>query len=103
MKILQKIEFWFFSVPALVVAIGGIAHYRAWRVPWVFPIGYTIVSLTQFSKGMIREVLDTPWTNGRGGRFAVGGSYQSSLWSASLRNEQRMSSIALSIGEMAQL
>ena len=38
MMILQKIEFWFFSVPALVVAIGGIAHYGAWRVLWVFPV-----------------------------------------------------------------
>lgn len=38
MKILQKIEFWFFSVPALLVAIGGIAHYGAWRALWVFPV-----------------------------------------------------------------
>ena len=38
MQLLQKIEFWLFSVPALIVAIGGIAHYGAWRVLWVFPI-----------------------------------------------------------------
>lgn len=40
--LLQKIEFWLFSVPALVVAIGGIAHYGTWRVLWVFPISFVL-------------------------------------------------------------
>ena len=65
MKILQKIEFWLFSVPALVVAMGAIAHYGAWRALWVFPVGYTLSSVTQFSKGMVYEVLDAPGTNPR--------------------------------------
>ena len=65
MKLLQKIEFWVFSVPALVVAIGAIAHYGAWRVLWVFPVGYTLASVTQFSKSMVYEVLDAPGMNPR--------------------------------------
>ena len=32
--LLQKIEFWLFSVPALVVAICGIAHSRATSGLW---------------------------------------------------------------------
>ena len=32
--LLQKIEFWLFSVPALVVAICGIAHSRATSRLW---------------------------------------------------------------------
>ena len=47
MMILQKIEFWFFSVPALVVAIGGIAHYGAWRALWVFPVCSRIYPLVR--------------------------------------------------------
>ncbi len=31
MKLLQRLEFWILSVPALVVAMGAIAHYGAWR------------------------------------------------------------------------
>ena len=65
MKLLQKIEFWFFSVPALVVAIGAIAHYGTRRALWVFPVGYTLSSISQFSKGMVYEVLDAPGTNPR--------------------------------------
>ena len=63
MKVLQKIEFWLFALPALIVAIGGIAHYGAWRVLWVFPVGYTLASIVQFGKGMVYDVLDDPKTN----------------------------------------
>ena len=58
MMILQKIEFWFFSVPALVVAIGGIAHYGAWRVLWVFPVCFVLNSALRFGKKLPVELLD---------------------------------------------
>lgn len=58
MKILQKIEFWLFSVPALVVAIGGIAHYGAWRVLWVFPVCFVLNSALRFGKKLPVELLD---------------------------------------------
>lgn len=60
MKLLQKIEFWLFSVPALVVAIGGVAHYGAWRVLWVFLIGYALAAVVQFSKGKVYKALEGP-------------------------------------------
>ena len=60
MKILQKIEFWLFSVPALVVAIGGIAHYGAWRVLWVFPVCFVLNSALRFGKKLPVELLDGP-------------------------------------------
>ena len=60
MKILQKIEFWFFSVPALLVAIGGIAHYGAWRVLWVFPVCFVLNSALRFGKKLPVELLDGP-------------------------------------------
>ena len=60
MKILQKIEFWFFSVPALVVAIGGIAYYGAWRVLWAFPICFALNSAFRFGKRLPVELLDGP-------------------------------------------
>ena len=63
MKLLQKLEFWILSVPALVVAIGAIAHYGAWRAVWVFPVGYTLTSYVQFSKGMVYELLYGPRVN----------------------------------------
>lgn len=58
MKILQKIEFWLFSAPALVVAIGGIAHYGAWRVLWVFPVCFVLNSALRFGKKLPVELLD---------------------------------------------
>lgn len=61
MKILQKIEFWFFSVPALVVAIGGIAHYGAWRALWVFPLCFVLNSALRFAKKLPVELLDGPY------------------------------------------
>ena len=60
MMILQKIEFWLFSVPALVVAIGGIAHYGAWRVLWVFTICFILNSALRFGKKLPVELLDGP-------------------------------------------
>ena len=63
MKILQKIEFWLFSVPALIVSLGTIAHYGTWRMLWVFPVGYSLASFAQFSKNLTGDVLDGPWTN----------------------------------------
>ena len=60
MKVLQKIEFWFFSVPALVVAIGGIAHYGAWRALWVFPLCFVLNSALRFAKKLPVELLDGP-------------------------------------------
>ena len=59
-KILQKIEFWLFSVPALVVAIGGIAHYGVWRVLWVFPVCFVLNSALRFGKKLPVELLDGP-------------------------------------------
>lgn len=60
MKLLQKVEFWFFSVPALVVAIGAIAHYGAWRVLWVFPVSFALNSAFRFGKNLPVELLDGP-------------------------------------------
>ena len=60
MKLLQKIEFWLFSVPALLVAIGGIAHYGAWRVLWAFPICFVLNSALRFGKRLPVELLDGP-------------------------------------------
>lgn len=65
MKLLQKIELWFFAIPALSFAIGGILYYGAWRALWVFPVGYTLSSISQFSKSMVYEVLDAPGMNPR--------------------------------------
>ena len=42
MKLLQKLEFWILSVPALVVAIGAVAHYGAWRALWAFPVCFVL-------------------------------------------------------------
>ena len=52
-----------FSVPALVVAIGGIAHYGAWRVLWEFLIGYALAAVVQFSKGKVYKALEGPRVN----------------------------------------
>ena len=60
MILLQKIEFWLFSVPALVVAIGGIAHYGAWRALWAFPICFVLNSAFRFGKKLPVELLDGP-------------------------------------------
>ena len=60
MKILQKIEFWLFSVPALLVVLGGIAYYGAWRVLWAFPICFALNSAFRFGKRLPVELLDGP-------------------------------------------
>lgn len=49
-----------FSVPALVVAIGGIAHYGAWRVLWVLPVCFFMNSALRFAKKLPVELLDGP-------------------------------------------
>ena len=41
MMLLQKVEFWLFSVPALIVAIGGIAHSGATLGLWAREAGWT--------------------------------------------------------------
>ena len=61
MNICQKLEFWILSVPALVVAIGGIAHYGAWRVLWVFPVCFILNSALRFGKKLPVELLDGPY------------------------------------------
>ena len=43
MMLLQKIEFWLFSVPALIVAIGGIAHSGATLGLWPRGAGWAAV------------------------------------------------------------
>ena len=60
MKLFQKIEFWLFSVSALVVAIGGVARYGAWRVLWVFPVCFVLTSAFRFGKKLPVELLDGP-------------------------------------------
>ena len=58
--ILQKIEFWLFSAPALVVAIGGIAHYGAWRALWAFPVCFTLAAVIRFLKTLVVDLVDEP-------------------------------------------
>ena len=60
MKVLQRIEFWLFSVPALVVTIGGIAHYGAWRVLWAFPVCFTLAAAIRFMKTLVVDLVDEP-------------------------------------------
>lgn len=62
MKLCQKLEFWVLAVPALMVSLGAIAHYGVWRMLWVFPVGYTLVSVLQLGKRVVYEVLDGPRT-----------------------------------------
>ena len=49
--LLQKIEFWLFSVPALVVAICGIAHSRATSGLWARGAGSAARWATVAQKG----------------------------------------------------
>lgn len=60
MKLLHKIEFWFLSVPALVVAIGSIAHYGAWRALWAFPVSFVLSTMLQLGKEALISLLDEP-------------------------------------------
>lgn len=46
-----------FSVPSLLVAIGAIAHYGAWRA---FPICFVQNSAFRFGKKLPIELLDRP-------------------------------------------
>lgn len=70
MKVLQKIEFWLFSVPALVAAIGGIAHYGAWRALWAFPVCFVLSTVLQLGKEALTDLLDEPRSLAcRGGKW----------------------------------
>ena len=60
MKLLQKIEFWLFSVPSLLVAIGAIAHYGAWRALWAFPVCFTLAAAFRFLKTLVVDLVDEP-------------------------------------------
>ena len=62
MKLLQKLEFCFLSVPTLVVAIGAVARYGAWRALWAFPVCFVLSAVLQVGKDAVVDLLDEPRT-----------------------------------------
>ena len=60
MKLLQRLEFWILSVPALVIAIGAIAHYGAWRALWAFPVCFVLSTVLLMGKEAVSDLLDEP-------------------------------------------
>ena len=64
MMLLQKIEFWLFSVPALVVAICGIAHSRATSGLWARGAGSAARWAIGALEGHTRQRRGVFWRSG---------------------------------------
>lgn len=64
-KIFQKLEFWILSVPALVVTIGAVAHYGAWRALWVMPVGFEMAIALRIVKDALVDLLEEPRSDAR--------------------------------------